>query len=83
MSYFTVSPGGVIELVATTNMTLDGELLAAGNNGHGPRAGGGGAGSVWIRTGVFLGSGTIDVTGGSIGSDADIVPITEDEQLCE
>ena len=64
-------------------MTLDGELLAAGKNGHGPRAGGGGAGSVWIQTGVFLGSGTIDVTGGSIGSDADIIPITEDEQLCE
>ena len=52
-------------------MTLDGKLLSAGNNGHGPRGGGGAGGSVWIQTAEFYGAGTIDVKGGSIGGNAD------------
>ena len=54
-------------------MTLDGKLLAPGNTGYGPRAGGGAGGSVWIQTGEFYGSGSIDVTGGSVGTEDDIV----------
>ena len=65
--------GGVIELKATTSVTLDGKLLAPGNIGYGPRAGGGAGGSVWIDTAEFYGAGNIDVTGGSVGTDADIV----------
>ena len=53
-------------------MTLDGKLLAPGNLGYGPRAGGGAGGSVWIQTGEFYGSGSIDVTGGSLGAGADL-----------
>ena len=67
------SLGGVIELKATTSVTLDGKLLALGNTGYGPRAGGGAGGSVLIQTGGFYGSGSIDVTGGSFGTEADIV----------
>ena len=65
--------GGVIELKATTSVTLDGKLLAAGNIGYGPRAGGGAGGSVWIDTAEFYGAGYIDVTGGSVGTGANIV----------
>ena len=65
--------GGVIELKATTSVTLDGKLLAPGNIGYGPRAGGGAGGSVWIDTAEFYGAGNIDVTGGSVGTDGDIV----------
>ena len=54
-------------------MTLDGKLLAPGNIGYGPRAGGGAGGSVWIDTAEFYGAGNIDVTGGSVGTDGDIV----------
>ena len=51
-------------------MTLDGKLLATGNIGYGPRAGGGAGGSVWIDTAEFYGAGNIDVTGGSVGTGA-------------
>ena len=65
-------------------MTLDGKLLAPGNVGYGPRAGGAAGGSVWIQTAEFYGSGSIDVTGGSIGTTADIVPYTgTNDDLCK
>ena len=70
LCYFS---GGVIELKATTSVTLDGKLLATGNIGYGPRAGGGAGGSVWIDTAEFYGAGNIDVTGGSVGTGANIV----------
>ena len=56
----------MIELKATTSMTLDGKLLAVGQPGEGSRAGSGAGGSVWIQTGEFYGSGNIDVTGGDV-----------------
>ena len=65
-AHFSFQLGGVIELKASTSMTLDGQLLAAGEPGKGPRAGSGAGGSVWIQTGEFYGSGNIDVTGGDV-----------------
>lgn len=58
----------MIELKATTSVTLDGKLLAPGSSGHGFRAGGGAGGSVWIQTEEFYGSGGVDVRGGSGGT---------------
>ena len=64
-------------------MTLDGKLLSSGNTGHGPRAGGGAGGSVWIQTQELYGAGTMDVKGGSSGTDDDIIPLAANETVCE
>ena len=84
-SYFFLKQniGGIIQLKADKNTTIDGTLLAAGKNGYGSYGGGGAGGSVWIQTGEFFGAGTIDVKGGSIGGTAGQYEIIRIHHECE
>ena len=75
--------GGVIQLKADKNTTIDGSLLAAGKNGYGSYGGGGAGGSIWIQTGDFFGAGTIDVKGGSNGGTAGQYEIIRIHNECE
>ncbi|KAL4226615.1 hypothetical protein ACF0H5_014598 [Mactra antiquata] len=56
--------GGILSLVATGYMEVDGEIRADGEEATETGAGGGAGGSVYIQAGTFSGTGTITANGG-------------------
>jgi hypothetical protein len=57
--------GGLIQIVAGGNVSLDGMILANGADATNSRAGGGSGGSVWISAASVSGSGGITANGGA------------------
>ncbi|MBU0639235.1 MAG: hypothetical protein KKB50_10260, partial [Planctomycetes bacterium] len=60
------SGGGAIRLDVTGTLTIDGSLIADGNNA-GPNAGGGSGGSVYLTVDTLAGTGAISANGGLSG----------------
>lgn len=60
--------GGVIVLIGTQSVALNGNLLSNGGNG-GSNCGGGAGGTIAVNTLVLRGVGTLEANGGSGGSD--------------
>lgn len=58
--------GGIIQLLATSSVEIDGDLFADGGAAYGPRAGGGAGGSVYVSTAAFTGQGNFLARGGSV-----------------
>ena len=56
--------GGVIRLIVTDTLTLDGRISADGTNGT-IHSGGGSGGSIWVTTNVLTGAGAFSAAGGS------------------
>ena len=59
--------GGIVTLVGTSRVEIDGDVISDGDDAHGSRGGGGSGGSVYIRTTVFQGQGRVLVRGGNGG----------------
>ena len=58
--------GGIIELIVSGALELDGIISANGGNGSGVAGGGGSGGSIWLGvTGAISGAGTVSANGGS------------------
>ena len=58
--------GGIVKLVGTSKVEIDGDVICDGDDAHGYRAGGGAGGSIYISTQVFQGQGRLLVRGGSV-----------------
>ena len=58
--------GGIVTLVGTSRVEIDGDVISDGDDAHGSRGGGGSGGSVYIRTTVFQGQGRVLARGGSV-----------------
>lgn len=56
------SGGGVVRIVATNNVAIDGTIQAAGASSN---PGGGAGGSIYIKAGFLTGTGLLDVRGGN------------------
>ena len=66
-NYVSGAGGGVLTIQATT-LSVDGQILANGEDGHNNNnwdGGGGAGGSLWIDVGLLEGSGVISASGGS------------------
>ncbi|HNQ90059.1 MAG TPA: Ig-like domain-containing protein, partial [Verrucomicrobiota bacterium] len=57
--------GGVVHLVVSGTLTLDGTISADGGAGVGGEQGGGSGGSVWLEADVIAGSGNVTANGGA------------------
>jgi hypothetical protein len=57
--------GGIIKLIVTGSLNLDGALSVRGGAGAATNGGGGSGGSIWLTLGTLAGSGTISANGGN------------------
>ena len=57
--------GGAIQLNVSGTLQVDGRISANGGSGSGSGGGGGAGGSLWLTTGVLIGSGSITANGGN------------------
>jgi len=57
--------GGLVRIVATEAVVVKGSIKADGSPGGGWSAGSGSGGSIWIRTSLLDGTGTIQANGGA------------------
>jgi hypothetical protein len=56
--------GGRVDIAASGSVTVHGAIRANGENGLGGFGGSGAGGSIWIRTGLFRGTGVVQANGG-------------------
>jgi hypothetical protein len=56
--------GGLVRVVASGALTINGGVLAKGEAGVGGNTGGGSGGSIYLSASILAGSGQIDATGG-------------------
>ena len=63
--------GGIIQLTASEEIFIDGQLLSDGDPAQGQRAGGGSGGSIYINTRHFRGHGKLSTRGGDVNHELD------------